>query len=51
MHSLQIIPPQLKPYTPERYYRDIEYRTLIDLEHIGERHERLMYLFGNRSEL
>lgn len=42
----QIVPPELKPYEPTRYYRDLEYRQLIDDETIGERRLRLALLFN-----
>lgn len=48
---MRIIPPELKPYDRERYIKDLEYRLMVDLESEGDRHERLMYLFGKRSEL
>ena len=48
---MRIIPPELKPYDRERYIKDLEYRLMVDLESEGDRRERLMYLFGKRSEL
>ena len=42
---MQIIPPELQSYSPQRYQSDIEYRQEIDNERIGERHERLLLLF------
>jgi len=45
---MRIIPPELKPYDRERYIKDLEYRLMVDLENIGERHERLMHLLSRR---
>ena len=39
-----ITPPELTPYDRERYMNDLEYRLMVDLENIGERHERLRLL-------
>ena len=44
----QILPPDLRPFDRERYIQDLEYRLMIDLESEGDRHERLMILFGKR---
>jgi hypothetical protein len=48
---MRIIPPELTPYDRERYIKDLEYRLMIDLETEGDRHKRLMFLFGKLSEL
>lgn len=41
-----LLPPELTPYSPARYYKDIEYRQEIDDECVGERHLRLLLLFN-----
>lgn len=41
-----IRPPELLPYEPDRYYRDLEFRQQIDDEKIGERQLRLALLFN-----
>ena len=44
----QILPPELAPYDRKRYVKDLAYRLMIDLESEGDRHERLMLMFGKR---
>ncbi len=41
---MQIIPPDLIPFSSIRYRSDIQYRELIDNENLGERAERLKLL-------
>ena len=43
---MQLLPPELTPYEPTRYYRDLEYRQLVDDEKTGERQLRLALLFN-----
>lgn len=43
---MQLLPPELTPYEPTRYYQDLEYRQLIDYENISERRLRLALLFN-----
>ena len=44
---MQIIPPELTPYSSSRYLKDIEYRQEIDNENIAERRLRLAFLFNH----
>lgn len=41
-----IIPPELLPYSADRYYIDIEYREQSDIEARAERQKRLALLFN-----
>lgn len=41
---MQIQPPELMPYDKDRYMNDLSYRLLVDLDDIGERHQRLLHL-------
>ena len=43
---MQLLPPELTPYNPTKYYSDLEYREEVDLEKIGERRLRLALLFN-----
>ena len=43
---MQLLPPELLLYNPDRYYRDLEYRADVDNEKIGERRLRLALLFN-----
>ena len=41
-----ISPPELSPYDKQRYIDDLEYRLLVDLDNVGERHARLRCLLN-----
>ena len=40
-----ISPPELVPFSHQRYISDLEYRFECDLEIQAERHERIQHLF------
>ena len=44
MTKLQVLPPDVVT-DKRRYFSDLDYRYLIDLENISERHDRLNLLF------
>ena len=43
---MQLLPPELTPYSSARYYKDLDYRQQIDAENIAERRLRLALLFN-----
>ena len=43
---MQIIPPELLPYSPDRYGSDINYREEVDLDVQNDRRQRLLLLFN-----
>jgi len=44
---MRISPPELVPFSRQRYLADLVYRTECDAENTAERYERLKLLFTN----
>ena len=44
---MRICPPELVPFSRQRYLSDLAYRNECDAEEAAERYERLKLLFAN----
>jgi len=42
---MEVMPPELRPVSHQDYLANLELRHEVDMERIGERHERLRLLF------